>query len=310
VSESFSSSTELNELFSALSKAQSEIKAAELDGFNPHFKSKYATLTSVQDAYRDAIAKYGLCIIQQVYSIESGYFIRSVLGHSSGQWVSNVFRLIVAKNDMQGLGSAITYGRRYGICSLLGIADTEDDDGNLAVKNTQKGELNGTKQTTNGPHQRANPHGKPSGRPTDRKLPAPAAGAREGGPEGPKEPRSPEVVPANDSEPRKADEPNSEGARASNTQGRSVPNMAPGGESNPTFTERAGYVTEPQIKRLFAICKSHNWTNEQLKSFIQLFFGIDSTKDLDFREYSRLVSIIEMHSFDDAVERVVKRTEK
>lgn len=35
---------------------------------------------------------------------------------------------------MQGLGSAITYARRYGLLGLAGIAP-EDDDGNAAVAN-------------------------------------------------------------------------------------------------------------------------------------------------------------------------------
>ena len=41
--------------------------------------------------------------------------------------------LLVSKNDMQGYGSAVTYGRRYGLMSLAGIAP-EDDDGNAAAK--------------------------------------------------------------------------------------------------------------------------------------------------------------------------------
>jgi hypothetical protein len=100
---------------------------------NPYYKSKYASLKSCQEAYRAPLAKFGLAIVQQVYSEQDAYYVRTVLGHSSGQWMSNVFKLIVGKRDMQGLGSAITYGRRYGANALVGVVDTEDDDGNNSL---------------------------------------------------------------------------------------------------------------------------------------------------------------------------------
>src|SRR5690606_13851005 len=68
----------------------------------------------------------------------NSYYIRTVLGHSSGQWISSTFRLIVGKNDMQGLGSAITYARRYAISALVGVVDTEDDDGNASLPDKSK----------------------------------------------------------------------------------------------------------------------------------------------------------------------------
>jgi hypothetical protein len=126
-------SPELGKLFEALSKAQAEIKPAKIDMENPYYKSKYASLKSCQEAYRAPLAKFGLAIVQQVYSEQDAYYVRTVLGHSSGQWMSNVFKLIVGKRDMQGLGSAITYGRRYGANALVGVVDTEDDDGNNSL---------------------------------------------------------------------------------------------------------------------------------------------------------------------------------
>ncbi len=132
-SESYSSSEGLEKLFTALSKAQGEMKPAVMDCRNPHYNSQYASLTSVQDAYREPFARHGLLITQMVFSKDNRYSIRTVLGHSSGQWMSNVFTLLLDKQNMQGLGSAVTYARRYGISSLIGVVDTEDDDGNAAV---------------------------------------------------------------------------------------------------------------------------------------------------------------------------------
>ena len=47
--------------------------------------------------------------------------------HSSGQWIRSKVKLPLAKVDAQGVGSAITYGRRYGLSSMVGIAQFDDD---------------------------------------------------------------------------------------------------------------------------------------------------------------------------------------
>lgn len=129
----FSSSPELNKLFEALAKAQLAMRPAVLDMVNPHYNSKYASITSCQDSYREPLAANGLAILQQVYSDGQAFYIRSLLGHSSGQWIATTFKLIVERQNMQGIGSAITYGRRYGVNSLIGVVDTEDDDGNQSL---------------------------------------------------------------------------------------------------------------------------------------------------------------------------------
>lgn len=126
---SIEQSPELGSLFEALAKAQSEMRPAVMDMKNPHYNSRYASLTSIQDAYREPLAKHGLAVIQQIFHCSEGYWIRTLLGHSSGQWISNEFKLLIEKSNMQGLGSAVTYARRYGISSLVGVVDTEDDDG-------------------------------------------------------------------------------------------------------------------------------------------------------------------------------------
>lgn len=130
--QNFDQSPEVAKIFEALSKAQAEMQPAKMDMKNPHYNSKYASLTACHEAYRGPLAKYGLCFTQQIFSIKETFYIRSMLGHISGQWISNIFKLIIDKQNMQGLGSAITYGRRYGVNALIGIVDTEDDDGNGA----------------------------------------------------------------------------------------------------------------------------------------------------------------------------------
>ncbi len=119
-------SEQTNDLFSALSKAQGEIKPAELDGSNPHLKSRYASITSIKASYQEALAKHGLVLTQMVESCDSGFTLNTLLGHSSGQWMSSEFKLLLAKQDMQGLGSTLTYARRQTACAILGIVDHDD----------------------------------------------------------------------------------------------------------------------------------------------------------------------------------------
>lgn len=126
-------SEQLGELFAAMSKAQGEMKPAVMDSKNPHFQSKFASLTAVKDSYQAALSKHQLSIQQFVEFQENAYTIETILGHSSGQWISSTLRLILNKQDMQGLGSAVTYSRRYAISAILGVVDTEDDDANASV---------------------------------------------------------------------------------------------------------------------------------------------------------------------------------
>lgn len=121
-------SQETKNIIAALIKAQKKIKHAQKDAKNPHFKNQYATLESVIDASKDALLENDV-VVSQVYTRENLLITR--LMHSSGEWIESVIALVLNKNDMQQLGSATTYGRRYALAAILNIAQT-DDDGNLA----------------------------------------------------------------------------------------------------------------------------------------------------------------------------------
>lgn len=127
-------SQELNDLFSAISKAQEEMKVAAKDSSNPFFKSKYANLQAIIEAARPSLCKNGLSVVQQIISEESGDYLVTTLGHSSGQWISSKMRIAPLKSDVQSLGSYITYLRRYSYATLVGVYDGEDDDGNEAIR--------------------------------------------------------------------------------------------------------------------------------------------------------------------------------
>lgn len=122
------------EAIKALLKAQSEMGSAVKSSKNPHFKSKYADLEAVVNATMGAFHANGFAVLQRNDKDAEGHFVETKLLHSSGDTFDSKVYLVLGKNDMQGLGSAITYARRYGLLGLAGIAP-EDDDGNAAVAN-------------------------------------------------------------------------------------------------------------------------------------------------------------------------------
>ena len=134
-------SGKLEKLAAALAKAQSEIVGARKTSKNPYFKSDYADLFEVLEATRPILSKHGLSIIQTNNGVEiigSTAFLHvgTMLMHTSGQWIRSFIPLpIESPVNCHKLGSAMTYGRRYGLAAIVGIAQM-DDDGNAA---TEKG---------------------------------------------------------------------------------------------------------------------------------------------------------------------------
>lgn len=125
--------TETAGIYAALAKAQAEMGRAEKSKSNPAFRSKYADLASVQDACMPALLKHGFAVFQALGRDEHGPHLMTVLAHESGERLECPVPLIIGKNDMQGLGSAVTYARRIGLLCASGIAP-EDDDGHAASK--------------------------------------------------------------------------------------------------------------------------------------------------------------------------------
>lgn len=124
-------SEQINELAGALAKAQGKITGALKDSSNPFFKSRYADLASVWDACRGPLSDNGLAVVQLTESDDAGVYVSTTLAHSSGQWMRSRLRLSPKDTTPQGMGSAITYGRRYALAAIVGVAQV-DDDGNAA----------------------------------------------------------------------------------------------------------------------------------------------------------------------------------
>jgi hypothetical protein len=114
----------------AIVAVQSAIKPAEKDATNPAFRSKYATLLSVWDSCREALGKAGVAVVQTPTAAPAGHAaLATMLIHAkSGEWIRDTVTSPIAKQDPQGVGSAITYLRRYSLAAALGIVADEDDD--------------------------------------------------------------------------------------------------------------------------------------------------------------------------------------
>jgi len=125
-------STDTKQVFAALVKAQAEMPTAPKDANNPHFKSKYATLQSIAETAKPILQKHGLAICQTFETACDGVSIITSLIHESGEYITGSLFLKPTKNDPQGYGSAITYGRRYAMAAILGIVADEDDDATAA----------------------------------------------------------------------------------------------------------------------------------------------------------------------------------
>ena len=116
---------------------------ATKDAINSFCRNKYATLTSIMESCRQALIEYGIQLTQITVPLtadqsQNHLALLTKLTHAgSGQWQSSLTIVPLPKADPQGMGSAITYARRYTLSAMLGIV-TEDDDGEAAKLDIKK----------------------------------------------------------------------------------------------------------------------------------------------------------------------------
>ena len=123
----------VGKLAAALAAAQAEVRNPPKDSVNPHFKSRYADLATVRDAVLPVFTKHKLSVLQLPCELGDAPGLTTVLLHESGEWVETSVRLRPVKADPQGVGSALTYMRRYALQALAAVAADDDDDGHAAT---------------------------------------------------------------------------------------------------------------------------------------------------------------------------------
>jgi hypothetical protein len=134
-------SENINELATAMSKAQAAMKPATKDSTNPFHKNNYSNITSIWESARIPVTSNGLTVWQDVTTSEKSVSVTTKIVHSSGQWVEfGPLTIPIAKFDAQGIGSATTYAKRYALCGALGIVSDDDDDGEAACMPMRKEE--------------------------------------------------------------------------------------------------------------------------------------------------------------------------
>lgn len=119
-------------LAAALVKAQAAMPPVLPDKQNPHFRSMFVSLDHLIATTRGVLNDHGLAIVQSPSHIDGSPALSTTIYHESGESTTDVMPLILGGSDMQKLGAALTYARRYAWAAALGICADEDDDGNTA----------------------------------------------------------------------------------------------------------------------------------------------------------------------------------
>lgn len=125
-------SESIKNISTALAVFHIKMDVIKKDAKNPFFKSTYASLSNILDAIKIPLAESDLSFSQHPMG-ENG--LSTILMHKSGEWLGSHFTMKPVKNDPQGIGSCITYMRRYALAAILGLNIDEDDDGNQASGN-------------------------------------------------------------------------------------------------------------------------------------------------------------------------------
>lgn len=141
----------------ALLDVQRELQPVVKDRQNPHIGNKYATLDAITDYVRPILVKHGLLLVQGAERSENGLVVTTCLQHESGEWVaSSVYVPLIGQAvkgggvgpvSPQSAGSAITYGRRYGLSCILAITTDEDDDGQRGSTKQRKAALQESRES-------------------------------------------------------------------------------------------------------------------------------------------------------------------
>lgn len=125
-------------LAEAILSIQSEVLLVHKDGKNPHHNSNYPTLESVLSVLSEPLRKNKVVVNQETCFTDHGWVLVTVVscGNDSDQFETPLLGIEGAKNQMQALGSAITYARRYALMSYFSLAPT-DDDGEAAASDME-----------------------------------------------------------------------------------------------------------------------------------------------------------------------------
>lgn len=120
-------SESIQKIAEALNKAQVEIRGANKNSENPHFRSQYANLKALWDAIRKPLTSNGLAVSQTTDVLDGKTVLITTLMHLSGEWIRGSYPLEPEKSNPQSRGAAMTYARRYCLAGIVGAYEDDDD---------------------------------------------------------------------------------------------------------------------------------------------------------------------------------------
>lgn len=142
-------------IYKKLNDFKSKVGAITKDANNPFHKNKYATIESVLKTIEQPLSDVGLGFYQ---SVEDMALKTVVYDSESDNIIISTVPLILAKQDMQQLGSAITYARRYGLVAIFGLEQEDDDGNNASGYNNKNHSQNNNSNSSNAPKEYINEH--------------------------------------------------------------------------------------------------------------------------------------------------------
>ena len=123
-------------IYQKLNNFNTMVGAIRKDNTNPHYHYKYADINNVLEAIREPLSTNGLVALQTTIRKDDIFCLNTkIINIDSPEEFVEIDIPLIYNGDMQKLGSAVTYARRYGLVTLLNLGQ-EDDDGNLASQST------------------------------------------------------------------------------------------------------------------------------------------------------------------------------
>ena len=101
---------------------------------------RYADIADILQGVLPVLGRQGLALLQPTFVDRGQVWVRTRLAHSSGQWIESDYPVCSINGDHRKMGAALTYARRYALCSLLGIAADDDLDGDLTTTRLDLGQ--------------------------------------------------------------------------------------------------------------------------------------------------------------------------
>jgi hypothetical protein len=157
------SSERIGTIAAALAKAQAQLVNPEKtlvgtvrpeQGRGAERSFRYAPLSSGLDIVRKTLSQHEIATVQTTSIDESAGIVRlsTVLAHASGEWIASDWPVcaITETATPHRMGAALTYARRYGLFTLVGIAGEDDLDASDLTGPTPHSEKPRVKSNDNG----------------------------------------------------------------------------------------------------------------------------------------------------------------